>query len=75
MQLIYNIYLLTSKKKICTNYINNITIDIFTARDINMSHFTPIPKWIPNENGHTGAPYNNFSLYILRQQWSARMVL
>jgi ribonuclease T2 len=36
-----------------------------------MPHFTPIPKWIPNENGHTGAPYNNFSLYILRQQWSA----
>eukprot|EP00943_MAST-04B_sp_MAST-4B-sp1_P003027 g3027.t1 len=33
--------------------------------------FTPIPKWIPNENGRTGAPYGNFSMYILRQQWSA----
>ena len=31
--------------------------------------FEPIPRWIPDEDGHTGALYNNFSVYVLRQQW------
>ena len=31
--------------------------------------FEPSPRWIPDEDGHTGALYNNFSVYILRQQW------
>ena len=36
--------------------------------------FEPSPRWIPDEDGHTGALHNNFSVYILRQQ-AVRVVL